>query len=140
MEAELARIATGSGSQRILRQLRERGSCASPSDSSIEATGGRCWIAPRDVRERYDREIVAAIKSIDGFVLVFSGAAGESPHVLNEVSIATTQRKRLVPIKTGAGVVPEEFEYHLARVQWIEWSGDPSPQLADRVVARFRTA
>jgi TIR domain-containing protein len=58
--------------------------------ATLEASGIRCWIAPRDIAPGADwgESIIAAIQGSRVFVLVFSGHANESQQIKREVERA----------------------------------------------------
>ncbi|MEJ0075704.1 MAG: SUMF1/EgtB/PvdO family nonheme iron enzyme [Alphaproteobacteria bacterium] len=82
----------------------------------------KCWIAPRDIPigAAYTREIVRAIASCGGFVLLFSAKTNESDHVLREIELAEQGKKPIYPIKIDGSEPAEGIKYFLASKQWVE--------------------
>jgi hypothetical protein len=91
--------------------------------TGLEASGARCWVAPRDVRPGadYRAAILEAIKSSTHCVLVLSDAANASPHVLREISLADQYSKSIVVVRDNASPMRPEFEYLLAGLHWVTW-------------------
>ena len=69
--------------------------------ASLEESGLKCWIAPRDVRpgQSYGDEIIRGIERSRSFILVLSKASNESPFVSREVERAVSKRKPIFPIR-----------------------------------------
>ena len=93
--------------------------------SELEANGHSCWIAPRDVRAGYDfrAEIVDALKSASGFMVLISQGANSSPHVLREVAMAEQYGKRIVPLRLDDTPLRSELEYLLVGLHWVRYPG-----------------
>jgi hypothetical protein len=105
--------------------------------AGLEASGARCWVAPRDVRPGadYRAAILEAIKASTHCVLVLSDAANASPHVLREVSLADQYSKPVVVIRDGAVAMRPEFEYLLAGLHWVTWDSASASNFAGLVQA-----
>jgi formylglycine-generating enzyme required for sulfatase activity len=91
--------------------------------NEIESRGIlKCWVAPRDIPigASYQREIVRAIRNCGGFVLLLSGNANESDHVLRELELAAQAKKAIYPIKIDESDPAEGIKYYLASTQWVE--------------------
>jgi TolB-like protein len=88
---------------------------------TLELTGLRCWIAPRDVKAgaQYADAIVAAINDANGVVLVLSGSAVASSHVSREVERAASKHKRIIGFRIDAAPLSRSLEYFLGESQWI---------------------
>src|SRR5579864_6281426 len=69
--------------------------------ASLEATGIRCWIAPRDVAlgDNYAGAIMDAIYSSRATVLLFSHNSNRSQHVLREVERAVSRSVPIIPVR-----------------------------------------
>src|SRR5580658_8669302 len=67
----------------------------------LESEGIRCWIAPRDVTpgEFYAGSIVHAIDAAKATVLILSGNAATSPHVVREVERAASKRHPVISLR-----------------------------------------
>src|SRR4051812_20628976 len=81
-----------------------------------------CWMAPRDIPmgSSYHEEIVAAIENSRAMLLLFSGAANKSAHVLREVELAEQARKPILPLRIDVSDPVGGLKYMLANKQWVE--------------------
>jgi TolB-like protein/tetratricopeptide (TPR) repeat protein len=108
---------------------------------ALEDAGLRCWIAPRDVRagDFYADAIVQAINSCPVLVVILSGNAIDSAHVLREVERASAKKRPIISIHTDATPLPPGLEYFLSASHWLDASQGPLerviPSLIDAVRA-----
>src|SRR4029077_1965877 len=81
-----------------------------------------CWMAPRDIPmgSSYHEEIVAAIENSRAVLLLFSGAANKSEHVLREVELAAQGKKPILPLRIDVSAPAGGLKYMLANKQWVE--------------------
>jgi hypothetical protein len=81
-----------------------------------------CWMAPRDIPmgSSYHEEIVAAIENSRAVLLLFSGAANKSEHVLREVELAAQGKKPILPLRIDVSEPAGGLKYMLANKQWVE--------------------
>src|SRR3984957_2019613 len=89
---------------------------------SLERSGLRCWIAPRNVRPgaQYADAIVAAINDAKAVVLVLSSSAVGSSHVSREVERAASKHKPIIAFRIDAAPLSRSLEYFLGESQWID--------------------
>jgi TolB-like protein/Tfp pilus assembly protein PilF len=89
---------------------------------TLERSGIKCWIAPRDVPAGapYADGIIHAINGSKALVLVLSKNAVSSPHVGKEVERASSKRRPIVVFRTDATPLTPSLEYFLSESQWIE--------------------
>jgi TolB-like protein len=89
---------------------------------TLERSGIKCWIAPRDVPAGapYADGIIRAINGSKALVLVLSKNAVSSPHVGKEVERASSKRRPIVVLRTDATPLTPALEYFLSESQWIE--------------------
>src|SRR6202011_526497 len=89
---------------------------------TLERSGIKCWIAPRDVPAGapYADGIIRAINGSKALVLVLSKNAVSSPHVGKEVERASSKRRPIVVLRTDATPLTPTLEYFLSESQWIE--------------------
>lgn len=80
-------------------------------------------------------EIVRAIRSAGGVVVICSKAAFESDHVKREIYLADRYSKKLVPVFIEQAEPPEDFEYFFAGVQALKLFETPE---AERPAAFMR--
>jgi hypothetical protein len=93
--------------------------------------GGRhLWldIEGIDAGQNWARQIVIAIRTVRGVVVMCSKAAFESDHVRREVYLASRYNKHLLPVFIEATPMPEDFEYFFAGVQWLKLHEAPESE------------
>src|SRR5579859_7875155 len=93
----------------------------------LEASGIRCWIAPRDIEFGSDwtAGITQGISSCKVFVLVFSDSANTSDHVRREVAKAFSLGLAVIPFRTEEVAPNKSLSYFLDTVHWLD--AFPSP-------------
>lgn len=96
--------------------------CAYELVSQLEASGVRCWIAPRDIAPGADwaAEIIRAIGSARIMVLVFSACSNGSPQVRREVERAVHKHVSIVPFRIEDVLPSESLEYFLSAQHWLD--------------------
>jgi TolB-like protein/tetratricopeptide (TPR) repeat protein len=107
---------------------------------ALERSGLKCWIAPRDVvpGALYADEIVRAINGARAVVLILSEYAVASPHVGKEIERASSKRRRIFALRTGAVSLPRAFEYFLSESQWIDVGSGGVEAAAAKLVEAVR--
>ena len=107
---------------------------------ALEARDQTCWIAPRNIGAgaNYPHEIVEGLKRCPEFIIVLSASAVRSDHVLRELEMAVSQRKKIIPLRLSGVELGNSVSYLLASVQWIEasdeeWKKEPD-HIADRIL------
>lgn len=77
------------------------------------------WLAPESVSlgQDYSKEIPAAIRMCEVFLLILTDAAQTSEHVTKEISLAIKCNKKIIPIRYGDIELTDRYEYLLANVQ-----------------------
>ena len=95
---------------------------------TMERSGLKCWIAPRDVQpgNKYAKEIVTAIQECFVMLLVFSESSNKSEHIENEIDIAFNEGKTIIPFKITETQMSSELKYYLNKKHWID--GVPEPE------------
>jgi formylglycine-generating enzyme required for sulfatase activity len=90
--------------------------------TDLEARGIRCWIAPRNIPggRVYQTEILKALESCPATLLLFSGAASKSEHVLREIELAVQDAKKIYPLRIDATPPGGGLRYLLVNRQWVE--------------------
>jgi hypothetical protein len=88
----------------------------------VEANGREVWIDKGGIPagEGWAGEIVRAIKSARGVIVMCSRKAFESDHIKREVYLADRYKKPMLPLFIEEASPPEDFEYFFASVQWLE--------------------
>ena len=90
---------------------------------SLEQSGIKCWIAPRDIRagENYGGEIIRGIQDCKIFLLIFSNEANTSPAVAKEVERAVLgYRKIVIPYRIEDVAMSANLEFFLTDVHWLD--------------------
>jgi len=97
-------------------------SIADASCAALEATGIRCWIAPRDIRPGADwaGSIIAAIDHCRVMILIFSSSANESKQIRREIQRAVDNEVPVVPVRIEDVTPTETLAYYMAPVHWLD--------------------
>jgi serine/threonine protein kinase/tetratricopeptide (TPR) repeat protein len=100
---------------------------------SLETSGIRCWMAPRNVDPGvpFAGQIIQGLRESKVVILLFSQHANQSANVLREIEFATNQRLPVLSVRLDRTVMSDDFAYFLRVVQWHDVSGRESDQ--DRV-------
>jgi hypothetical protein len=93
-----------------------------PVVRAVQENGRVVWIDKTGIQtgDGWAGEIVRAIKSAKGIMVMCSKHAFESDHVKREVYLADRYKKPLSPVFIEDAKPPEDFEYFFASVQWLE--------------------
>ncbi len=93
-----------------------------PVIEAAQETGRKFWLDQQGITagDGWAGEIVRAIRSAAGVVVMCSKAAFESDHVKREIYLADRYRKKLTPIFIEKADPPEDFEYFFAGVQTVD--------------------
>ena len=99
--------------------------------------GRKFWVDQQGIEagDGWAGEIVRAIRSAGGVVVMCSKAAFESDHVKREIYLADRYSKKLVPVFIEQAEPPEDFEYFFAGVQVLKLFETPE---AERPAAFMR--
>ena len=103
---------------------------------ALEKAGIVCWMAPRDIEpgDDYPSAIVQAIKSVKSVVVLLTGNALASPHILSEIGHAFNAKKRMLPVRLTASELPPDFDYFLSTQQWLDASEGFTDETLQRVM------
>ena len=90
--------------------------------AKLEQAGIRCWIAPRDVHpgRPYSGQITRAIKESGAFLLILSGAANLSEHILREVELAANSRLSILQFRIEDAPLSDDLKYYLSMPHWLD--------------------
>jgi hypothetical protein len=88
----------------------------------LEASGIRCWIAPRDVALGSDwtESIVDAIEACPIMVLVFSKSANDSHQIKREVNLAIDSGRTVIPIRVEDVVPSKSLKFSININHWLD--------------------
>lgn len=108
--------------------------------SYLEGNGINCWIASRNIQggESFAAQIVDAIHECSAFVMIASEASNYSVHVSNELSLALSERKKIIPFRIQNFTLSKNNQYFLQQAQWIDAFDDINDALK-QLVAAVRT-
>ncbi|HVN13283.1 MAG TPA: TIR domain-containing protein, partial [Kineosporiaceae bacterium] len=95
--------------------------------SRLEQAGIRCWVAPRDVipGQVFAEAIVQAIHASRMMVVIVSGHANQSHHVLREVERAVANNVVIVPFCIETIEPSGALAYYLANEHWLDAMSPP---------------
>lgn len=95
--------------------------------ANLEASGIRCWIAPRDVTPGmdYGAAIVEGIRGSRIMVVVFSAHANESQHIKREVERAVSHGVVVLPFRIENTLPTASLEYFIGSVHWLDALSPP---------------
>ncbi len=101
-----------------------------PVIEAAKAQGRDFWIDQNSIAagQGWAGEIVRAIKTAGGVVVMCSNAAFESDHVKREIYLADRYRKKLTPVFIEQAEPPEDFEYFFAGVQQLKLFETPEAE------------
>ena len=101
----------------------------------LEASGVRCWIAPRDIRAgvEYGGAIIDAIDHCRVMVLVFSASANESRQIRREIERAVAKGIPILPLRIEAVTPTQSMEYFLGAIHWLDALTPPIEQHLERL-------
>ena len=95
--------------------------------ASLEENNLRCWYAPRDIQPSDDwgEAISNAIEKSKIFLIVFSGSANRSRHVLDELILAIDEEVTVLPFRVENLEPKGSMRLHLSSRHWLD-AYDPS--------------
>jgi TIR domain-containing protein len=88
----------------------------------LRAAGKTLWLDQLDIQPGalWDKSVEEALKTSPEFLIILSPASVNSANVMDEVSFALEERKRVVPILYCKCDIP----FRLRRVQYIDFTAD----------------
>jgi hypothetical protein len=95
--------------------------------ATLESSGVRCWIAPRDILPGSDwgESIVDAIRGCRVMVLVFSSNANASPQIRREVERAVNKGVAIIPFRIEEVMPTRSLEYFISTPHWMDAMSPP---------------
>ena len=90
--------------------------------AALEASGIRCWIAPRDITPgvEWGTAIIDAINQSRVLVLIFSARANGSPQIRREVERAVHKAIPIIPLRIEDIAPTDSLEYFIGTVHWLD--------------------
>jgi hypothetical protein len=103
----------------------------------LEASGVRCWIAPRDIMAgtSYGEAIIEAIHGARVMVLVFSSHANASGHIPKEVERAASSGVAILPFRIEDVAPGKSLDYFIGSVHWLDAMTPPMEKHLDNLTA-----
>ena len=91
---------------------------------SLRNSGYNVWVDQGGLHGagQWSEQIVEAINQTESFVLVCSSHSFGSHNVVKETSLASEQRKPVIPVFIDDAEIPQSLQYQLAGLQRIEYS------------------
>lgn len=107
-----------------------------PLVEAAKRAGRKFWLDQQGISagDGWAGEIVRAIKSAGGVMVMCSEAAFESDHVKREIYLADRYKKRLFPVFIEAAQPPEDFEYFFAGVQSLNLFETPEAERPEALI------
>lgn len=92
---------------------------------TLESMYLTCWMAPRDIPpgKNYADVIPSAIERSKVVVILVSEHSQNSEQVQNELSLATSKERIMLPLLLDDAPIGNIFNYHLSRKVWTEANG-----------------
>ncbi|MCZ6672424.1 MAG: toll/interleukin-1 receptor domain-containing protein, partial [Verrucomicrobia bacterium] len=90
-------------------------------DQDLRAAGVNLWLDQLDIDpgKHWDRAIEEALKTCQGMLVVLSPASVESKNVLDEMSYALGEEKKIIPVLYLKCDIP----WRLGRLQFVDFTG-----------------
>jgi hypothetical protein len=109
--------------------------------AKLEATGIRCWIAPRDVLPgvHYGEAIIDAIHECRIMVLVFSSKANLSGHIPKEIERAVSAGVTVMPLRIEDVAPAKSLDYFIGSVHWLDALTPPLEVHLQKLAANVQT-
>lgn len=103
--------------------------------ATLEASGTRCWIAPRDILPGVDwgEAIIDAIQESKAMLLVFSSKANASQQIKREVERAVNRGIPLIPVRLDDALPSKSLEYFISTPHWLDALTPPLESHLQRV-------
>lgn len=112
-----------------------------PVLDALGKAGVRIWLDRSGIQgaTMWSAEIVSAIQRARAVILFCSASSFASEHVQREVSLASEEKRRLLPVRLDTAEPPAAVRYHLAGIQYVEVAGLPPREAAERIRAALET-
>lgn len=109
---------------------------ANAACAALEASGIRCWIAPRDIRAgaEYGAGIIEGIDACRVMVLIFSSNANASQQIHREIERAVSKGLTIIPFRIQDILPTAAMEYYLGAIHWLDALTPPLAQHLTKLV------
>ncbi len=110
--------------------------------AALEASGIRCWIAPRDIvpGAEWGEAIILGINQCRLMILIFSANANESPQIRREVERAVSKGIPIIPLRIQDITPTHSLEYFIGTVHWLDALTPPLEAHLRRLTETVKTA
>src|SRR4051812_33724098 len=90
---------------------------------ALRGAGYRVWIDRGGIfgARLWRKEIVAAIRDSNAFVIALSPHAVASTNVQKELILSDQYGRHVVPVLLAKTTIPDEMQYPLAGIQYVDW-------------------
>lgn len=104
-------------------------------NKTLQDNGLNTWIATHDLHggESFANKITTAVHGCKAFIFVLSANSDDSPHCGNELSLAFSARKKIIPFRLHEFKLSESNTYFLQQAQWIDYFKDEGSALSELV-------
>jgi Flp pilus assembly protein TadD len=108
--------------------------------AALEASGIRCWIAPRDVAPGMDyaEAVIDAIENCRGTLLIFSSSANRSNQVKREIERAVQHGIPIIPFRIEDVPPSRALEFFIDAPRWLDALTPPLEQHLKRLAVTMR--
>lgn len=108
--------------------------------AALEASGIRCWIAPRDILPGSDwgEAIIDAIHACRAMLLIFSSNSNASPQIKREVERSVNAGIPVVPFRIEDVMPSKTLEYFISTQHWLDALTPPMEQHLHYLVNTMR--
>ena len=108
---------------------------------TLESSGVRCWIAPRDVPpgSEWAAAIVGAIDHCQVIVLIFSSQANISNQIRREVERAVSKGIPIIPLRIEEVNPTSSMEYFLGSIHWLDALTPPLEKHLERLAETVKS-
>ena len=109
--------------------------------ATFEASGMRCWVAPRDVPPgaAWGEAIVDAIQNSRVMVLIFSENANTSGQIAREVERAADYGITIVPIRVEDVAPARSLQYFLSNIHWLDALSPPLGRRLQEIALKIKS-
>ena len=95
-----------------------------------------CFIATENVDpgKDYGEVIIDGVDSSNVVLLLYSKNSEKSIYVKNEINEATSENKKIIPIRVENIELSKHFRFYLATTQWVDSFGGITDECIDKII------
>jgi hypothetical protein len=114
---------------------------ANATCAALEASGIRCWIAPRDIEpgSEWGDAIIDAINHSRVVILIFSAHANDSRQIRREVERAVSKGIPIIPLRIENIAPTHSLEFFIGTLHWLDALTPPLENHLRRLVETVKT-